>query len=138
MFDQEPASYGPRISEIETSTAISWVPLFIALLVYSPGLDYCISTSPFPPLVPLDVLPFTTTSFSPLSSSPSCCLSCISIYPSPRPLSQGFSDRIPLRVITFLLLADIPSVNITASIHGDAVHGCLWQAIVLLPLLWPS
>ena len=35
-------------------------------------------------------------------------------------------------------LGDIPSVNITASIHGDAVHGHLWQTIVLFPLLWSS
>ena len=83
--DQEPASYGPRISstdcplflaEIETSTrtAISWVPLFIGpSLVYSPGLDYRFNIPPFPLSAPLDVLPFTTTSFPPLPSSPSCC-----------------------------------------------------------------
>ena len=80
-FDQEPASYGPRIPSTvlspadSTSTAIPWVLLFMGLsLVYSPGLEYRFSMSPFPPLVPLNVLPFTTTSFSPLSSSPSCCL----------------------------------------------------------------
>ena len=59
----------------ETSTAFSCIPVFIGpSLVYSPGLDYCISTSPFPPLVPLDILPFTTTSFPPLCTNTSCCL----------------------------------------------------------------
>ena len=136
---EPPLQSAPSLAEIETSTAICCVPLPMGPSpVYSHGLDYRFSTPPFPPLAPLDVLPFTTTSFPPLSSSPSCCLSCISIYPSPRPLSQGFSNRIALRVITFLLLADIPSVNITASVQDDAVHGRLWQTIVLLPLLWSS
>ena len=69
-----------------------------------PGLDYRFSTPPFPLLAPLDVLPFTTTSFPPLSSSPSCCLPCISTYQSPRPLSQGLLSRMALHTITFLLL----------------------------------
>ena len=81
LFDQEPASYGPRIPSCPFSLSLRlrppryvWVPLFIGpSLMYSHGLDYRFNIPPFPLSAPLDVLPFTTTSFSPLSSSPSCC-----------------------------------------------------------------
>ena len=41
-------------------------------LVYSPGPGYYVSMSPFPLLAPLDILPFTTTSFPPLCSKTVC------------------------------------------------------------------
>ena len=96
-----------------------------------PGLDYRFSTPPFPPLVPLDVLPFTTTSFPPLCSSPSCCLP---VYlpidpqgPSPKASCPAWLC-IPSRSSCS---GGIPNVNITASVQDDAAHGRLWQTIVV-------
>ena len=102
-YDQVPASLGLRsISPDfkflrETSLSLR-PPLLFSGSSYSPVLDYRFSTPPFPLLAPLDVLPFTTTSFPPLCSSPRCCLSCISTYRSQRLFFQGFSSRTALHI----------------------------------------
>ena len=94
-------------------------------LVYSPGLGDCISMSPFPLLAPLDILPFTATSLPPLCSNTVCCLPA-SLPIDPKGPSLKASHRAMLCIPSrFSCSGDIPSVNITASVQEDAVHGCL-------------
>ena len=95
------------LAEIETSTAISCIPLFIGpSLMYSHGLDYRFNIPPFPLSAPLDVLPFTTTSFPPMCSNPSsgCCLSAY-LPIDPKGSSSKASRPARLCMSTYLTLA---------------------------------
>ena len=94
-------------------------------LVYSPGLGYYVSMSPFPLLAPLNILPFTTTSFPPLCSSTVCWIPA-SLSIDPKGPSLKASHRAWLCVLSLSSCSgDIPSVNVTVSVQEDAVHGCL-------------
>ena len=128
-LDPELAPHGPgTLSFSRSAPCLVGHPVLSSegsSLVYSPGLGDCISMSPFPLLAPLDILPFTATSLPPLCSNTVCCLPA-SLPIDPKGPSLKASHRAMLCIPSrFSCSGDIPSVNITASVQEDAVHGCL-------------
>ena len=94
--------------------------------VYSPDPYYNVSTSPFPFLVPLDVLPFTSPPFPPLCSN---CIRCLPASLPTDPTGPSLkASRLAWLCIpppSFCWLGYIPNVNTAVSVQDHAVHGRL-------------